>query len=418
MATTKGLPVVVERPGELNRDAGPDFFDARVRVGDVLWAGNVEVHVKASDWKAHHHQGDKKYENLVLHVVYDYDYDVKTPEGDEVPTLDIHEAVPQQLWAHYQTLMNSGETDDIACLGEVGGVAPFVMNSYLDRLLLDRIERKSSDVHRLLEDSKGSWENCCYWMVARYFGGKTNGYAFEMLAKVTPMRTVAKIKDNPFRVEALLMGQAGLLEGEFEDEYPQRLQKEYNYLRVAHNLTPMEGYLWKFFRLRPASFPTIRISQLADLMCKSSGLFSRLLDSNDADELRKLFAVSASDYWSDHYRFDKATKTMEKSTGASFVDLLLINAWVPLLFVYGQQHDNQGCKDRAVELLRQLPGEQNRIVKLWQKGGMEVKDAARSQALIELYNEHCKERQCLQCQLGYQLLGGNRRRRNRIEKAN
>lgn len=418
LATTTGLPVVVERPGELNRDAGPDFFGARVRIGDVLWAGNVEIHVKASDWKNHHHSEDENYDNVVLHVVYDYDFDVVTAQGDIVPSLEIRQSVPLRLWEEYQSMVSPLVPVDIPCMGRLQEIPDFIMNSYMDRLLVDRIERKSSDVRRLLNDGKGSWEDCCYWMVARYFGGKANGYAFEMLAKVTPMKYVAKIKDNPFRVEALLLGQAGLLENDFADEYPQKLKKEYNYLRIAYNLTPMAGHLWKFFRLRPASFPTIRISQLADLMCKSSGLFSRLLDGGDVSSLRQLFEVKASDYWNSHYQFDKESDCVEKHTGSNFVDLLLINAWVPLLFEYGSQHDNQHQKDRAVELLKQIPAENNRIIKLWQRAGLQSDNAARSQSLIQLYNEHCKEKHCLACQIGFQLLGGGRNRRQNLKKNN
>lgn len=406
---TDGLPVVVERPGELNTDAGPDFFDARLQIGDMHWAGNVEVHIKASDWNLHGHSSDRKYNNVVLHVVYIHDADIVLENGKVVPTLQISSNIPDDIWDAYNKMMNPDIPFEIACMPRLREIPDFIFEGFEDRLTVERIERKACDVQRLLDDSRGSWETTCYWITARYFGGKLNGFAFELLAKLTPMRYLAKVKDNPFRVEAMMMGQAGLLEGNFKDDYPLRLQKEYNYMRGAYNLSPMAGHLWKFFRLRPASFPTLRISQLADLISHSSNLFSHLLDTTDVSRLRKFFTVSASDYWQTHYNFDHEGSTAPKTAGNAFADILIINAWVPLLFQYGVQHDSVKLKERAVDILRQLAPENNRITRYW---GRDFKptNAAQSQALIQLYNEYCSKKQCLRCRLGYQLLGGNARR--------
>lgn len=403
LQTTEGLPVIVERAGDLNTDAGPDFFNARLLMGTLRWAGNVEIHVKASDWKLHGHSSDKKYNSVVLHVVLEHDCDITLENGKQVPTLEIKNHVPMDLWDSYQQMVSPLQPLDVACLPRLQLVPDFLFDGFLDRQATERVERKAYDVQSLLDDSRGSWETTCYWLIARYFGGKANGFAFEMMAKLTPMNVLAKIKDKPFRVEALLMGQAGLLEETFEEEYPLRLQREYNYMRKAYGLSPMAGHLWKFFRLRPASFPTLRISQFADLVCKSNALFSHLMETTDIEELRSFFDVSASDYWMCHYHFGRASSPRDKSTGRNFADTVLINAWVPLLFEYGVLHGNQELKDRAIDILRQMPPESNRITRQWGKEHR-PQNAAQSQALIQLYNEHCTKKDCLRCAIGFQVL--------------
>lgn len=404
LVTTTGDSVYVERAGEHNRDSGPDFIDARVRVAGVLWAGNVEIHVKASDWNLHRHSNDKAYNNVILHVVYNHDCDIRLENGKSVATLDIHNAVPSAIWEGYAALMQPSLPIEIPCTLHLPEVPSLLIHSCMDRMAVERLERKVSDVCRLLEDSKGDWETCCYWMIARYIGGKTNAYAFEMLAKATSQRYLAKIKDSLFRVEALLYGQAGMLSGEFNDEYPQTLQKEYRYLSKAYQLNPIEGHLWKFFRLRPNNFPTVRISQLADMVVKSDKLFSRLLETPDADELRQFFSLEASAYWKTHYRFDTESSTLVKSMGKSFADILIINAWVPLLFEYGVQHGSQQYKEQAFNILAQMQPENNRIVRLWKQAGLSIGNASQSQAGIQLYNEYCKNKRCLDCPIGYYVM--------------
>ena len=414
LKTTAGIPIEIERVGEYNRNAGPDFLDCRIRIGGILWAGNVEIHVKASDWNLHAHTGDPNYDTVILHVVYDYDTDIYNSEGKPIPTLDIHEAYPETLWTGYAALMQPQLPIEIPCMLQLQEVPNLILNSYIDRLCIERIERKADDVRRLLDDSNNHWESCCYWMIARYFGGKVNAYAFEMLAKATPLRILAKIKDKPMRVEALFMGQAGFLEGEFKDAYPLQLQKEYQYLRVAYQLTPMASHLWKFFRMRPSNFPTIRISQLAQLIASSTNLFSKLLETPEVNDLRKLFDIQTSDYWHNHYRFDVESEPIGKSAGKSFVDILLINSWVPVLFEYGVQHGSQQYKDQAIAILQQLPSENNRIVRLWSQAGVVAKDASRSQGELQLYNEYCKNKRCLDCAVAYQLLIKKNRRKDHV----
>lgn len=404
LATVDGLPVTVQRAGELNRDAGPDFFDARLTIGDVRWAGNIEVHIKASDWKLHGHSSDKAYNNVILHVVYIYDTDIVLENGKKVPTLVIADAIPDYVWNNYDQLMNPSEGQHIPCGPRLSEIPDFLFQMSQDRLLIERIERKSGDVQRLLKESKGNWEQACYWLTSHYFGGKANAFPFELLAKVTPMSVLAKIKDNQFRVETLFFGQAGLLDGEFADEYPKAMQHEYNYMQAAYQLKPIAGHLWKFFRIRPAGFPTLRISQFASLIVKSSNLFSKLLETDDVKQLRKLFDVQASEYWQTHYNFDKETVRSVKSVGQNLTDTILINAWIPLLFEYGVQHGDENCKERAFALLQQLPPEKNRITRFWADEGIVAKNAAESQSIIQRYTEYCSCRKCLDCQLAFRLI--------------
>lgn len=388
----------------MNRDAGPDFLDSRLVIGGLHWAGNVEVHTRASDWNQHGHSDDKAYNNVILHVVYIYDADIILENGKKVQTLDISQSLPQYVWDNYDSLMNPADDTQIPCASRLKDIPDFLYHLSQDRLLVERIERKSGDVERILKESKGSWEQACYWLTAHYFGGKTNAFAFELLAKVTPMRIVAKIKDNPFRVEALYMGQAGLLDGDINDEYPQKLQREYNYLSAAYQLTPMEGHLWKFFRVRPPSFPTLRISQFSDLMSKSSNLFSKMLDAEDAGSVSKLFVVQASEYWQSHYNFDKETERSSKSLGKSLINTIIINAWIPLLYEYGVAHGTEMYKERAFNMLQQLPPEDNRITRLWESAGIKIGNAAESQSVIQRYTEYCSRKKCLDCQLAFRIM--------------
>ena len=275
--TADGQEVFVERPGLLNTDAGPDFFDARVRIGETLWVGNIEVHVLASDWNRHHHSNNRAYDNVVLHVVYDNDTPVTLQNCHTLPTIELKKYIPNLVLNNYEALVSPPTSVAIPCADRLEAVPKLYLDSTLDRLLLERLERKCDTVQRLLDESHGNWEQCCYWLLAHYFGGKTNSFPFELLATSTDMNLLARWRDRPQRIEALLMGQAGLLQGYFADEYPRQLQADYEALRQGAGLTPVSAHLWKFFRLRPYAFPTVRISQFAQLVCRSRNLFSRLV---------------------------------------------------------------------------------------------------------------------------------------------
>ena len=360
LRTTDGQPILVERAGMLNRDAGPDFSEAHVRIGETLWVGNVEVHVKSSDWNHHHHSNDHAYDNVVLHVVYENDTAITLQNCHTLATLELSHYIPDAVWANYDALIDPPQPRTIPCADRLGEISKPLVNSFLERLTLERIEQKCATVRRLLDESRGNWEQCCYWLLAHYFGGKANSFPFELLAKSTDQNLLARWRDRPQRIEALLMGQAGLLEGFFTDDYPRQLQSDYAALRQGASLTPIAGYLWKFFRMRPYGYPTLRISQFAQLVCQQ--------------------------------------------VGSAFVNVLIINAWVPLLFEYGNQHGMQQYKDQAVDLLEQLPPERNHIVSHWKEAGIRAENAAQTQALIQLYNNYCSQHNCLRCQIGYKII--------------
>lgn len=413
LTTTDGQLVTIEQAGTLNRDAGPDFLNARIKIGQTNWAGNVEIHIKSSDWHLHRHDNDKNYSGVALHVVYEADVDIVTDNGNHLHTLEIKDNISRDTWDRYEHLTMRDTANVIACQQWVGEIPSLIRSNTLERMAIERLERKSAAALELLNESRGSWETCCYWMTARYFGGKTNGFAFELLAKSTDLKMLARWKDQPMRTEALLMGQAGLLEGTFEDEYPRLLQQDYESIAKGAHLTPMAGYLWKFFRIRPNSFPTIRISQFANLISKSNNLFSHLLNETDPTNLMKLLDVEASDYWRNHYRFDNESKPSSKHAGKGFAERLIINAWAPLLMQYGIQHGQEKYKDLALNLLLQIDAESNYITREWKSAGIQAHNAAESQALIEIHNEYCTPRKCLECQFGYQMLVRNNKKRQK-----
>lgn len=404
LTTTDGLPVEVQRVGVYNGDAGPDFLDARVSIGGVLWAGHVEVHVKSSDWNMHRHGDDAAYNNVVLHVVYIDDAPIAMQNGLKPPTVEVRPLVPDELWNRYTELIQPPIPVSIPCMLHVEEVPQLILHNTIDRMAVERMQRKAHDVQRLLTDNINNWESTCYCLVARYMGSKVNAFAFEMLAKVTPLSVVAKIKDNPFRVEALLMGQSGMLDGDFEDEYPLALQKEYGYLRKAYRLSPMEASMWKFFRIRPENFPTVRIALLAQLLKDGRSLFSRLLNAETVDELRGIFDIGTSEYWDQHYRFDTVSSLRKKRLGRTLTDILIINAWLPLLFEYGTQHDDHRLRALALSLQQQMPPENNKYMRMWTSAHVDIPDAAHSQALLQLYSEYCTPRRCIECPIGHHLL--------------
>ena len=405
LTTTDGQPVVVLNAGELNHDAGPDFFNARLRVGDVEWVGNIEIHIHSSDWHNHRHSRDKAYNNIVLHVVYENDCEIKMENGRTPLTLELKRYMHPSLVANYDALMSPSMKESIPCGRRLQEVPEFIFNSFVERLTIERIEAKAQTVRRLIDESRGNWDQTCYWLMAHYFGGRVNAVPFELMAKATDHRMLARWKDNPQRIEAILMGQAGFLDGYFEDEYPRRLQSDYMALCAGANLKRIDGYLWKFYCLRPSAFPTIRISQFARLISESTGLFSTMLDISDVSDIERLFNQEASEYWCNHYQFDKpTTKISVKRIGKMQAQLLIINAWVPLLFVYGCSHGQQQYKDRAVSLLSQLPPEDNAIIRRWRDYGICPDNAAESQALLQLDNNYCRNRRCLECRIGYQIL--------------
>lgn len=405
LTTTDGQPVCVLRPGEPNYDAGPDFFNARLRIGDVEWAGNIEIHIHSSDWTAHRHTGDAAYNNIILHVVFEHDAQIRLQNNTTPPTLELKSFLHPSLVANYESLTAPATANTITCANRLPEVPSVVLHSWLERLTVERIQSKTDVIKRMLDDSRGDWSQTCYWLLARYYGGKVNALAFEMLAKSVDPKFLARWANDRTRVEALLMGQAGFLNGEFLDEYPRTLQTDYIPLSTGTTLRPMEEHQWKFNRLRPSNFPTVRISQFADLLAQTPNPFPHLLEMTDVREIRRFLNRQAATYWDSHYRFDRlSTRTSVKRLGAMQADIIIINAWVPLLFLYGVEHGGQQYKDRALALLAQMPAENNATIRRWRQAGIPATNAAESQALLQLKDNYCTSRRCLECRIGYHIL--------------
>ena len=402
LATSDGQALEILHPGEPNLHAGPDFFNARVRLGGTLWAGNVEIHLNASDWLAHRHDTDPAYDNVVLHVVLDEDQRLRRPNGEPLPCLALRERIPPQLLEKYFRLEH--ERAWVPCEKTFGAVPEIVRLNWLDRLLVERLEQKTESIARVVEATGHNWEETFYRVLARSFGLKVNMEPFEALARSLPLRLLAKHKDQLFQLEALLFGQAGLLAEQFEDDYPRALAKEYQFLRHKYGLQPLAAGQWKFFRLRPAGFPTIRLAQFAAVVYRSAHLFSQILETGSTAETEQLFSAEISEYWRAHFRFDKTAVRQPKPPGREFVHLLLINTVAPFLFHYGRAKGQPELQDRALQLLENLPPEANTVVDGWAKRGQRAANASQTQALLHLKSHYCDEKRCLECAIGNAIL--------------
>jgi hypothetical protein len=375
MRTTSGEPIHVVQAGSYNTHAGADFSSARIRIGDALMAGNVEIHVHAADWYTHHHDRDAAYNNTILHVVYEGD-DKPTllQNGRHVPILCLHDHISTELLHRYELL--KANTDKIACEKMIGSLpAGFSLPSYYDRLVVERLQAKTAIVESMLTASVNDWDQVAFQMVAMYFGASVNKEPFALLARSLPLQVIHKHRDDPRQVEALLFGQAGLLDADCDDEYPKELRREYNYLRKLHALTPIEAHSWRFFRTRPANFPTIKIAQLAALLIGQVHFFNAIANCRSLPALKGLFDVPINPYWHTHYQFDKPAKKVNTSPGHMLTDVVLINAVVPLLFAYGRYKGEEDICDRALELLGGMPAENNTIIRQWAALGINAKAA-------------------------------------------
>ncbi|MGQ7867954.1 DUF2851 family protein [Sunxiuqinia sp. sy24] len=401
LKTEDGEVVEVVHPGQSNTDAGPDFFNSRIKIGDTTWAGNVEIHQKASDWYVHQHEQDAAYDNVVLHVVRENDAEVKTTGGEVVPAVVLH--YPVHLEENYHKLLQSDRW--IACADRFHEADPMALQIRFHGLMVERLQQKTQAIVDQLQQNKNDWNETFYQFLARNFGLKTNALPFELLARALPIQILAKHKNDLFQLEALLFGTAGLLNEQLlGDDYFLSLRKEYVFLYKKYRLKPIEAYLWKFLRLRPVNFPTVRLAQFAALVHHSSALFSNLVEKDNMSEIRELFRVQASDYWDTHYRFNKASGKRPKVLGDVAFQNILINTVVPFLFVYGEYHNQQQLKDKALMFLEKLPAENNSIISNWKELGVSVRSAFDSQALIQLKNSYCTPKKCLQCHLGVKLI--------------
>lgn len=403
LVTVQGEEVRVLSLGIHNRNAGPDFENAKIQIGGTLWAGSVEIHLNSSDWQRHHHDVDPAYENVILHVVYQHDQDQFRADGSVIPVLELRTRIPEGLSSRYQELMSN--MDWIACQKQLRTVDPFITRTWLSRVLVERLEEKANSIQLLLQEFKGSWDDAFYVTLARNFGFKLNALPFEMLARSVPRQILARYKNNSDHVAALLFGQAGFLNEEFKDAYPLELQREYGFISKKYGLQTLDRYIWKFLRSRPQNFPTLRLAQFSALVVSSNYLFSKVLETSATGGFRELFSnLSVHPYWKDHYRFGVTSKGNTNQIGESSVNNILINTVAPFLFSYGKNMGRSSLVNKALQLLETVPLENNQITERFRETGIELKSAFTSQALIQLKRSYCDEKKCLNCGIGTKLL--------------
>lgn len=400
LRTTDGEPVTIVHPGKRNTDAGPDFTEARIRIGPALFIGQVELHVHSSDWERHGHRQNAAYRNIILHVVY---RDDRPGIAGNTPVLELAGAIPLYVLRQYTDLIET--LQPIPCARQLSQVKSLTRESWLGRMLAERWECKLEEWAEQLEQSAGDWRSLLYWRMAANFGFKVNAVPFLMLAQSVPLSILGRHRENLLQVEALLFGQAGLLQGSFIDDYPRRLQEEYVFLAGKYRLRPVPAHLWKFMRLRPANFPTIRIAQFAMLLHRSVHLFTRFLEAGSAAETATLLEVEAGDYWLRHVRFDEPQqKASVKRLGADSVDNIIINTVAPLRFLYAHRQGKLPEQEQALQWLDEVPAENNAVIRRWEEAGWTVQHAAGSQGLLQLYNTYCSGKRCLECAIGLSII--------------
>lgn len=402
MVTNTGKKVRVVDPGLLNTDAGPDFFNAKIEIDGHMWVGNVEMHYRATDWKRHRHDSDKAYDSVILHVVAKDDAPVRRTNGELIPQLVLE--VSPQFNADYASLV--GATIEVPCATKIKQVPHLTIVEWVEGLAFERLHGKVERIHQLLDSFNGSWEDVCYVTLARNFGFGINNDAFERLARRTPLRLLGKHSDSVLQIEALLFGQAGMLDAQKPgmDSYYNQLCTEYAFLSNKFQLTPMEKESWKLFRIRPQNFPYRRIAMLAQYIEGGFRMMNRILEAEGEKEMRALFEVELSGYWTKHYTFGKPNERATATLSRSSIDIILINTVAPLLYAYGELTGNYEMTDKAIKLLEDLRAESNSIVSHFVAYGIDCPDALTSQALVQLKREYCDARKCIYCKIGHHLL--------------
>ena len=410
LKTTDGKPVEVIDPGLHNHNAGPDFFNAKVKIDGTLWVGNVEIHDRSSDWFLHHHEQDANYNNVILHVAESIDADVRTAQGDYPPQMQL--SVPVKIREHYDELIT---TDNYpACYCIIPDLPKLMIHAWMSALQVERLEQKTDAITERLTACNGSWEAAYFVTLARNYGFGINGDAFETWAKTVPLQSVDHHRDDIMQIEAIFLGQAGLLElpaiperyqqEAAKDEYFIRLQQEYRYLAHKFGLHKMDAHQWRFLRLRPQNFPHIRIAQLAHLYYQRHAGLSQLLECETVKQAKELLATQVTPYWETHYMFGAESEKNEKHLSTSSLNLLVINTVVPMLFAYGRHKGSERLCNRAFDFLEALKAENNHIVRMWKEVGLAVGTAGDSQALIQLKKTYCDKKDCLRCRIGYEYL--------------
>jgi hypothetical protein len=401
LKTTRGEVVVVNNLGQHNHNSGPDFFNAQLSINDQLWAGNVEIHIKSSDWYVHHHEVDKAYDNVILHVVWEHDTEIFRKDNSEIPTLEFKHYVDKSLLDNYQKLMQSKSW--INCESYFAEVDDFLFNNWLERLYIERLERKSEAIQDILETSNNDWEAVLFKMLLKNFGLKVNGESFLSLANSIDFSVIRKLHNDVLYVEALLFGQANMLSDDVQDVYYLDLQQRYHFLKQKFKLNNQGVLPVQFFRLRPPNFPSIRISQFANLYTLEQNLFSRVINLKTKEGYYELFNKGVTGFWMSHYTFAKTSKISKKRLTNAFIDLIIINTIIPLKFCYAKSQGKSIDED-LFELIKQIKIEKNSIVSKFLELKMIEKNALNSQALLQLKLAYCDKNKCLHCAVGNSLI--------------
>jgi hypothetical protein len=390
-------------PGYRNPGTGPDFSEARIRIGNRLWAGNVEIHLNASDWYAHHHETDKNYDSVILHVVYRYDMPVYNTYGVEIPVLELHDKILPGVYERFSDL--SASNDTLKCKAFLPVDGP-VWEKWKERLFIERLEQKVGDFEAALKKHTNDWEAVLFEKLLRYFGMARNTDAFEQTARHIGFQVFRKYIHNPEYTEALLLGVSGILaRADGHDTYIKQLKSHYLFLKNKHNLTEIDTPV-THGRVRPANFPSVRLSQLAGLYYRHENLFNKIIDTNAIDELRKIFNQSVSAYWETHYFPGKPSVKRKKVLGKSFIDLLIINVVVPLRFAYAKYYGDDTLIEKTLLLAAELPAEKNNTVNIFIENRLPVRNAADSQAVIHLKKYYCNANNCINCSIGKNIVSG------------
>jgi len=401
LKTTQGEVLHIINFGQYIQQSGPDFFNAQIVLNEQKWAGNIEIHLKSSDWYVHHHEKDDNYNNVILHVVWEHDAPIFRKDNSEIPVIELKYYVSKEELNRYKSLL--APKSWIFCENQIKEVDEFVISNWQERLFFERLERKAQPINQLLLESENDWESVLFCMLAKNFGLNTNGDSFLKVAKSITFSIIRKEALEAMYLEALLFGQANIIPKEVEDNYPKELQSWYNYIAIKYKLQQPSIAPIQFFKHRPDNFPTIRLSQLAMLYHLHRNLFSKIITSKSLQELYSIFDLSVSQYWKSHYNFDKTSPKKEKALSKSFVDLLIINTIIPIQFAYSRSL-GKDTSENLIDMLSDIPSEKNSVIEKFDSFGMKSKNAYQSQAFLQLKNEYCNNKKCLECAIGLQLL--------------
>lgn len=400
--TSDGHEVIILDWGNHNHNSGPDFSNGKIKINDTTWAGNIEMHISSSDWNKHKHTGDAAYDNVILHVVWEHDIDILDINEKPIPTLVISKYVDRNLINKYIDLMQNQLS--IPCEKLIGNVDLTRMNLWIHNILIERLETKTIYLRKLLQSTANDWNQVFFIALAKYMGLKVNSEPFEQLARSFDINILWKNNNSLLSLEAILFGQAGMLHSDSGDEYYLELRNEYQHLSKKYNIQPIEIVSWKFARMRPANFPTIRIAQLASLIYHHGSVFSKIISTDGIDKIYKMLKVSPSEYWNDHYRFNKESQHKLKPIGDNLIQIVIINVVAPLSFLYGKEFGSEEYQEKSIKYLEDTKPEINKITKLYKSLGIKADSAYFSQGLIQLKTQYCDKKKCMQCQIGNQIL--------------